>query len=287
MTTHDQYGLDGEGTVHDAVASYVLGILDEADAVAFEAHLAACELCTANMAEFSGMEPMLAMLADTPETFATAEPQAPAADPFPRQGGFPPRAVPLPPTPSVSVKPSDQLLNRLVDEVAVKRAQRKRRGFYLIAAAAALIIGGPTIAIVATSGDDPVRNEAVVQPSGGPTDAEAFAKMPDKVSGTDPATKVSATIGFEERGWGTNAVLELKNVKGPLKCSLVAVSKSGDEQVVSSWSVPQWGYGIPSSPHEVAQKPLYIHGGAAIQPNDIDHFDVRTFDGKRLVQVGA
>lgn len=53
-------------SVHDAVGAYVLGILDDADASAFEAHLAGCDICATHLEEFSGMEPMLAMLAEAP-----------------------------------------------------------------------------------------------------------------------------------------------------------------------------------------------------------------------------
>ncbi len=38
---------------------------------------------------------------------------------------------------------------------------------------------------------------------------------------------------------------------------------------------------------EMARKPLYVHGGAAMDRNDITHFEVRTFTGDRLVQIPA
>ncbi|MEW2548358.1 zf-HC2 domain-containing protein [Streptomyces sp. NPDC047002] len=297
MTTHDGSGADGEGSVHDAVGAYVLGVLDDADATAFEEHLAGCELCAARLEEFSGMEPMLALLADGP-----AAREAAPGGPGPAVGTGRLRSVPAPGeeaapqgggtaaagedggASAVSVRPSPQLLDRLVDEVGARRAKRRRRGLYLAAAAAVLIVGGPTAAVVATSGDSaPASSQA----ADGRTDGAYFTSMTTKYSATDPTTKVSATVALQSKAWGTNAVVELKNVKGPLKCRLVAVSTSGDRQVVSSWTVPPWGYGVPGSPHEVARKPLYVHGGAAVQPKDIDHFDVTTFDGKRLVRVPA
>ncbi|GAA3757856.1 zf-HC2 domain-containing protein [Streptomyces tremellae] len=299
MTNHDVSGGDGEGSVHDAVGAYVLGVLDDADATAFEGHLAGCELCAARLEEFSGMEPVLALLADGPG--APAGRDAAPGERGPGAGAGRLRSVPPPEeaaprgggetaagddggAPAVSVRPSPQLLDRLVDEVAARRAKRRRRGLYLAAAAAVLIVGGPTAAVVATSGDSaPAGSRA----ADGRTDGAYFTSMTTKYSATDPTTKVSATVALQSKAWGTNAVVELKNVKGPLKCRLVAVSTSGDRQVVSSWAVPPWGYGVPESPHEVARKPLYVHGGAAVQPKDIDHFDVTTFDGRRLVRVPA
>ncbi|MEV6654106.1 zf-HC2 domain-containing protein [Streptomyces sp. NPDC051219] len=246
---------DGNSS-HDAAGAYVLGILDDAEATAFEMHLAGCEICASHLDEFAGMEPMLAMLAEAPG---------------------PPAKV---------TAPSSKLLDNLVDEVAEKRAQRRRRSFYMVAAAAVLVVGGPAVAVVATSGDDGRNNVAEVHPTS-PAEDAFFNHMEEKVQATDASTKVSATVGLEKKGWGTHTVLELKNVKGPLKCSLVAVSKTGEEETVTSWAVPKWGYGIPDSTHESAKNPLYVHGGAAMDRNDIDHFEVRTFDGQRLVEVEA
>ncbi|MFE9649754.1 anti-sigma factor family protein [Streptomyces sp. NPDC006365] len=253
----------GQGDVHETVGAYALGILDDAEATAFEAHLATCDWCAQQLDELAGMEPMLAALADLPESQGT-----------PAIGE------------SLSAKPSPRLVNRLVDEVAERHAQKRRRGMYMVAAAAALIIGGPVTAIGVTGDGESNKVEAAPR-STSPAEDAFFHDMKDKVSATDPTTKVSATVGMEDKAWGTHAVLELKNLKGPEKCSLVAVGKNGERETVSSWSVPKWGYGIESSTNEKAKKPLYVHGGAAMTPNEIDHFEVVTFEGTRLVQVDA
>ncbi|PZT70567.1 RNA polymerase subunit sigma [Streptomyces sp. SW4] len=248
---------------HETVGAYALGILDDAEATAFEAHLAGCEWCAQQLDELAGMEPMLAALADLPGA------------------GTPEIAE------SLSARPGPRMTEKLVDEVAERRARKKRRNLYLVGTAAALIIGGPFAAVATTAGDDGGggrKTEAA--PEAGPA-ASAFAAMPDRVSATDPATQVSATVAVEKKAWGTHAVLELKNVKGPQKCSLIAVGKNGERETVTSWSVPDWGYGIPGATTEQAKKPLYVHGGAAFEPNQIDHFEVMTFDGKRLVEVDA
>ncbi|WP_405700744.1 zf-HC2 domain-containing protein [Streptomyces sp. NBC_01383] len=252
-----------DGSGHDAAGAYVLGILDDAEATAFEAHLAGCAACGDRLDEFAGLEPMLALLAGSP-------PEVPGARPVPH--------VPAPPSP--------RMLGELVDEVVAGRARRTRRGRYLIAAAAALIIGGPLLAVTATGGDRPAARAADPQPAG-PAEDASFRGMKEKVRATDPTTGVDATIGMGPKAWGTDTVLELRNVRGPQKCRLVAVSRTGEEEVVTSWSVPKWGYGIGGSTHPGATYPLYVHGGAAMARSDIDYFEVRTFDGKRLVRVGA
>lgn len=243
---------------HETVGAYALGILDDAEATAFEAHLAGCEWCAQQLDELAGMEPMLAALADLPGSGST-----------PAIGE------------SLSAKPSPRLVEKLVDEVAEKRAQKRRRSFYMIAAAAALIIAGPLAAVAVNGGSDGGGQVTA-------TPAQAtFRTMSDKKSATDASTHVSATVAMAGKDWGTQAVLELKNVKGPLKCSLVLVAKNGQRVTMSSWSVPNWGYGVPDAKTEQAKQPLYIGGAAAFQPNEIDHFEVVTFEGKKLVQVDA
>ncbi|MGW1159065.1 zf-HC2 domain-containing protein [Streptomyces sp. NPDC002513] len=253
-------GPQEEGDIHEAVGAYALGVLDDAEATAFEAHLATCDWCARQLDDLAGMEPMLAALADLPGS-----------------QGSPAIAE------SLSAKPGPRLVERLVDEVTERRARKRRRGFYLVAAAAALIIGGPLTVLAVNGGDSGTAQDPMAM---GPAQ-QAFEVMKDKHGATDPTTKVNAVVAMEPRDWGTHAVLQLKNVKGPLKCSLIAVGKNGERETVTSWSVPAWGYGIANAKSENAMKPLYVHGGAAFTPNQIDHFEVMTFDGKRLVEVNA
>ncbi|MFG3179093.1 zf-HC2 domain-containing protein [[Kitasatospora] papulosa] len=261
----DPFALPDEGSAHDAAGAYVLGILDEAEAAAFETHLAGCASCAAHLDEFAGMEPVLAMLAESPAAVPGARP-----------------------VPHVPERPAPRVLDGLVDEVARKRSQRRRRTRYLVAAAAVLVIGGPVAVVTATAGEDfRPRAEAADPHPTSPAEDAFLHHMPEKKRATDPVTRVEATVGMEPKAWGTHTVLRLENVKGPQKCSLVAVSRNGEEEVVTSWSVPTWGYGIEGSAHESARHPLYVHGGAAMARSDIDHFEVRTFDGERLVEIDA
>lgn len=283
-------------SVHDAVGAYVLGILDDADASAFEAHLAACDICAGHLEEFSGMEPMLAMLAEAPAP-PMSMPQSNNVANLPGMrgmtdvpglrgrrgmsaGGYePPRLVPVVPS-----APSPRLLGGLLDEVAAKRAAKRRRGMYLVAAAAALIIGGPAAAITVT-GDDGTKGSVAAPLT--ITAEDSFKQMKTKFQSTDAGTKVTATVGWDQKLWGTDLGVEVKNVKGPLKCQLIAVSKTGEEEIGPSWSVPPQGYGIANSTDEAAKKPLYVHGGTAMATNDLDYFLIRTSDGKVLVKVEA
>ncbi|MFE9606982.1 zf-HC2 domain-containing protein [Streptomyces sp. NPDC006012] len=239
---------------HETVGAYALGILEEAEATAFEAHLAGCEWCAGQLDELAGMEPVLAALADLPGA------------------GTPGPGASLPAGPGL--RSAEQLL----DEVAERRARKRRWSIGLVAAAVALIIGGPLTVLAATGGPD---SPAVAAPPAG----AAFTTMADKVTATDPATHVTATVAVERTPWGSDTVLQLKNVPGPEKCSLIAVGRNGERETVTSWSVPVRGYGLPGAGNDDAKAPLYVRGGAALQPDQIDHFEVMTFSGRKLVQV--
>ncbi|MGW1723234.1 anti-sigma factor family protein [Streptomyces sp. NPDC002306] len=269
MSVYGGFGTGGSGmsgamqgspapNEHETVGAYALGILDDVEATAFESHLATCEWCAQQLDELAGMEPMLAALADLPGAGTPAIGE------------------------SLSARPSPRLAEKLVDEVSERRALKRRRGFFLVAAAAALIIGGPLTVLAATGGSDGGGDNVAAGPA-----QSAFRTMTDKKSATDPTTHVTATVALEQKAWGTHAVLQLKNVAGPEKCSLIAVGKNGERETVTSWAVPNWGYGLPGAKTDEAKNPLYVHGGAAFTPNEIDHFEVMTFGGKRLVEVDA
>ncbi|MFE0422850.1 anti-sigma factor family protein [Streptomyces sp. NPDC058953] len=289
----------GQDSIHDAVGAYVLGVLDDADASAFEAHLAGCGVCAGRLEELSGLEPMLAALAEAPVPPAAVRPRGSGAVPgargVPGREG-PPGPVPgLPGSPGVPVPsvspvvpgpPGPRVLDGLLGEVAAERSARRGRRTYLIAAAAALIVAAPLVTYLIAAGDD-APDDRAGPTTMAPAEHVVLADMRDKVRATDPTTGVSATVGMDRQGWGTRAVLELKGVKGPLKCNLVAVSKTGEEEVVTSWSVPKWGYGIPDGPTEASKYPLYVHGGAAMDREEIDRFEVRTFDNQKLVEIDA
>lgn len=246
---------------HETVGAYALGILDDAEATAFEAHLATCEWCAQQLDELAGMEPMLAALADLPGTGA----------------GTPAIGE------SLSAKPTPRLMDKLVDEVAERRAQKRRKSFFMLAAAVALIITGPVAVMAVNGGSDSTQQGTTLTA----TAKDTFNTMSDRVTATDTSTKVTATVAMKEKPWGTAGVVQLSNVKGPLKCSLIAVGKNGERETMTSWSVPDEGYGIPNAKTEMAKQPLYAQGGAAFKVNEIDHFEVMTFDGKKLVQINA
>jgi Putative zinc-finger len=97
---------------------------------------------------------------------------------------------------------------------------------------------------------------------------------------TDPATGVTGTVGLVPKTWGTQVTLDLAHVRGPLECELIAVSKTGEQKVVTGWFVPAPGDGVPGHPAH-----LLVQGGTAIQLGDLARFEVRVVQGRALLTI--
>ncbi|MFD3455676.1 anti-sigma factor family protein [Streptomyces sp. NPDC058691] len=161
----------------------------------------------------------------------------------------------------------DAGLGKLLGKVSDERKTRARRRMFALAASVALIIGGPTVAVVA---------------SGGGSDSGATHTYAQEFKSSDTSTGVKATVGVNDKKWGTDIGLTLSGVQGPLTCRLVAIGKDGAQQTVSTWSVPTAGYGTSAQP-----QPLSLGGSAGMHPDDIARFDVITSQGQRLVSVNV
>ncbi|MEU5970778.1 zf-HC2 domain-containing protein [Streptomyces globisporus] len=153
------------------------------------------------------------------------------------------------------VVPRPGLAERLTAAVAAGRRRAGRRRLALVAAAVVLAVGGPV---------------AVTGLSGGPAEGAGTQRW----SGTDGASGVAAVVTAAGREWGTAVALEVARVPVAGVCALVAVGRDGSEETVGSWSAGGAGDG-----------PVEVSGGAALRPEGIDHFEVRTADGRRLVTV--
>ncbi|GCD93470.1 anti-sigma factor family protein [Embleya hyalina] len=277
---------------HADVGAYALGLLEPADREAFEEHLTTCDRCLDELADFSGMATLLTELRDEgvyelPE--ARGEPE-PAGRAVPPQAAAPePPALrvapPTPPAPSTGSAPAapsaPSAPSAPVDELAARRAARRApRRSLLVAACAALVIG---LGAGVLTGRTWFEDDSSTSTRAVPGDPMAVIAANGRVVGaTGPNGGAAARIALESKAWGTNLALELRNVRGPLKCSLVAVDKAGKEQQISSWMVPPKGYGVPGS-----EAPLVLQTGTWTAKDDLARFDVRTSDGGTLVSVPA
>nr|WP_042182996.1 zf-HC2 domain-containing protein [Kibdelosporangium sp. MJ126-NF4]CEL15285.1 PROBABLE CONSERVED MEMBRANE PROTEIN [Kibdelosporangium sp. MJ126-NF4]CTQ95674.1 PROBABLE CONSERVED MEMBRANE PROTEIN [Kibdelosporangium sp. MJ126-NF4] len=225
---------------HVDIAAYILGALDEPDNSAFEEHLLDCSRCQLDLVE----------LQDVPDLLDKVKHDAPAL------------LVPV---------PGPQVLSSLLEEATKSRHQRRRRQWFAAAAASFLIIAAPVVAIVATSGENPVP---VASPALGlkiepPTSTE----QPQVLNGVGGEMDANVTMLTQE--WGTQVNIELRGAVGPRKCELVAVSTRGDTETVTNWVVPPGG----------RNEPLKLSGGTSFAPSDIARLEVRDDKGQVLLSV--
>ncbi|MFI2611370.1 zf-HC2 domain-containing protein [Kitasatospora sp. NPDC018619] len=157
-------------------------------------------------------------------------------------------------------QPDPRLLDRLVAEVATTRRRGRVRRLVLALAATAMVAAGPAVtAAVLTAETTP-----------------AVVAVAEQFSATDPTTGAHATVGVDGAAWGTRVALQLSGVRGPLTCQLLAVSRTGEQQAVTTWSVPAGAYADRDGT-------VRTTGGTAFPLGDIDHFEVRVQNGGTLL----
>ncbi|GAA4240657.1 anti-sigma U factor RsuA [Actinomadura meridiana] len=218
---------------HTDVGAYALGLLEDDDRRAFEAHLHGCAACQAELGDISGTAGILSSLGEAEE-----EP---------------------PPAPVI-----DMVRRR-------RRADRRsRRIAYAVGTSAAAVALAAGIGVGTILNDDgTVQKTPPVQAITG-----------EKFQASDASTGASGTVGLVDKGWGTQVGLELRGIKGPLRCQLEAVSRDGKRSVVAGWRVPAKGYGVPGQP-----KPLVMQGGTGLTRSEISRFEVRLDGGRTLLTI--
>ena len=117
-----------------------------------------------------------------------------------------------------------------------------------------------------------------VAPSGPPPGTAVLAGQLH--SATDSHTGVTGTVGLLAKTWGTYVSLDLGNVRGPLECQLIAVSKTGQRRVVTGWLVRAPGDGVPGHPAH-----LLVQGGTAFPVPGLARFDVVVVNGPILLSI--
>ncbi|MGY0020248.1 hypothetical protein [Streptomyces sp. cg35] len=149
-------------------------------------------------------------------------------------------------------RPAPTVVERAVDRLAaLHRAGRRRLWGAVVAVVLLLGAAGQGAALIA-----------------GARDHEAAALT---LRGRDPASEVAATLTADERGWGTQVGLDVRDPGGPRVCELVAVGRDGSEQTVASWAV--------------RGDRVEVQGGAADRPDEIRRFEVRALGGDRLLTL--
>ena len=93
------------------------------------------------------------------------------------------------------------------------------------------------------------------------------------LSGTNPATHVSATVVLTPTTWGTSIQLRLRGAPLNVPCRLIARSRAGATEVIGVWDA--WRDG-----------PISVPASAGLRPSDIASLQVAT-TAKTLVTISA
>jgi Putative zinc-finger len=239
-------------TVHTDVGAYSMGLLEEQDKRAFEEHLAGCPACAAELAELS---PMAALLKGMELKGMELK-------------GMELKGMELRGVDPAGEEPAGAKVTDLIARRARQQRHRRRWQVALGAAAGIVLIGGGIGLGIA----------AAPEHAGPP--APALALTGQLHSATDPGTGVAGTVGLVAKAWGTQVTLDLSQVRGPVECELIAVSRTGERRVVMGWLVAAPGDGVPGHPAH-----LVIRGATSIPRNDLARVDVDVVNGRTLVTI--
>lgn len=241
---------------HMDVAAYALGVLDPQDAQRFEEHLATCWACAA---ELETMVPVVELLSGIDgETMMALE----------------------------QTHTDPALLDRTL--MAVRRDRRRTRMRQIFAAAAAVVVvgglSGLGLAGMLDSGErqlpqaEPTLTAPVDPPTAEPTRSGPGIGGDQGIDGEqhdviDPATGVQTTMWLVSNDYGTKIDFLLSRLPGPRTCRLVVIRKNNTSEAVSTWSVPERGYGTNTN-----QLPLELSAATSTRRDDIARIEVQSVD---------
>lgn len=227
--------------VHADLGAYALGVLDRRGQRRFEAHLSSCRSCA------SELEQLVAIPGLVDERVSELD------------GGS---------AASTAARDQDEagmrdLLGRL--QTGNRRSARRRK---LAGAAAAVIL----IASTATA-------TALLTSSSPPKPAHSSASsgvsVSPLISGSNPATGVSASIAIGQRPWGNLLELRVRDSQGPRHCRLEVFTKTGREQSLAAWMVPTRNY-----PHQVI-----VYADTDLKLTSIGEFKIYSSTGGYLLTM--
>ena len=244
----DPTGSSVNGSEHpEFLGAYVLGLVDDDERAAIEAHLDTCAACRAEVVELSGLSDVLAAAppADVLADLAALE----AAD-----------------APAVAGT-DDLLLQRTLREMR-QETRRSRRVRLVSAAAAVVAVAGLAGAGGLVIGSSEYGEKLpFVQSDNGRT-----------IAATDTATGVELTAKIIPANAWTKLNVAVKGVAPGTMCQIVAVATDGRRDVAGSWIV-----GRPKP----GAKPGGVDGSTAIAPDELAGIEIVDGTGKRLVRVNA
>jgi anti-sigma factor RsiW len=239
--------------VRNLLGGYSLGILDADEQRAVDDHVAQCAECRLELGEVSEARDLLSVLpADQAQQLFVEEPP-----PVPLQ--------------------DDLVLRRTLRAVRAERNGARNRRLASLAAGVAVLIAGAVGAGFVLGESQVEPRVALPTPS---VTAPATTQPPGSrlLTATDPTSGVAATVNVVPAGNWVRLAVKVNGVKAGERCRLIAISRSGVEQVAGSWVIGA----RPPAPNAPG-----VPGSAAIAPADLGAIAVETEAGQRLVTVQA
>ncbi|MBO3747317.1 zf-HC2 domain-containing protein [Streptosporangiaceae bacterium NEAU-GS5] len=239
---------------------YVLGAVDHEEATRVEAHLDRCPECAAELAELSGLPPLLGRV--------SAEDVA------------------------VASRPPAVVLDRLLTSTA----QRQRRSRFLLTAAASVVaitlagsmwmVSGHSSELVSAGAAPPSAQKRTTQDSSAtlaqdtqpvqlPTPAPSRTTRPLEVRGKHGG--VVLELALTPGSGGTVVGIEVSGVPEGTSCSLIAVDRVGAVSPIASWRVTAVDY------HD--GRAHFPPGSTEFSLEEIQRFELLTSGGQRLVTI--
>lgn len=169
-------------------------------------------------------------------------------------------------------QPPGRELIALMDEVADRRRRRNARFQLMAAAAAVIVLTAPVTAWIMSHRAPAPKRAPVATVTQVPHNAETLYA-------TTRENRIKAKIRMVPERWGTQVLLELAGVHGPLECELVVESTSGEKTVVTTWNIPG-----PDRIYDGINPPP---AGTALPRDKIAGFEIRTTSGDELIEVPA
>ncbi|MFF4773312.1 anti-sigma factor family protein [Microtetraspora fusca] len=254
--------------VRIALGAYVLGALDDEETAAVEAHLDECPDCMAELAELSGLPPLLAQV--TEEDI--------------RNAAEPPR----------------QVLDRLL-VATVRRRRRSRIMLALAASVAVVALGGTTwMATARPAADTSAGSSSIVSAKAAPEESAAGQSdaAADRAA-MQPQTKLDAgghelytsiaprtestrqgsvemKVELTQDAGGTRVEATVTGLRAGAVVRLTAVGTDHRRSAVASWSAAAQG---------LSATPVAFGGSTELPLGEITGFELTTADGRTLVTV--
>jgi hypothetical protein len=225
---------------------YVLGAIDPAERSRLETHLEHCPSCRDELAGLAGMPALLGRVSEAQLS---------------QVAGPPPELL-------------ETLLARAVERRGLRSRLRSLRFGprgtpVVLAACALLLVGGLVGGLVAAQLDDGRGTATPPSPSASPSSGAGG----ERLTASDPGTKIRAELVLQRKSWGTKLELHLAGVPKGGTCQWFAVSRDGRRDMLGSWSVPyDRGYGVYES-------------STMFKRDQITSFQVVTLDGRPLISI--